>query len=115
MELLAVILSCTGCRSNFAVVRCVSHKLRSDLAAPIGGTRSHAEKDALWARFSKAATPHAHACEQNGIEHRLTKPRHPWTTDEVEQLFSVGRVLYSAGPRVTARRRAGLGGGSPAA
>ena len=23
-------------------------------------------------------------CEENGIEHRLTKIKHPWTTDEVE-------------------------------
>lgn len=23
-------------------------------------------------------------CEANDIEHRLTKPNHPWTTDEVE-------------------------------
>ncbi len=51
----------------------------------------------------------------NDIEHRKTRVRTPRTTDEVEQAFFVGRVLYSAGPRVTARRRAGLGGGSPAA
>jgi transposase InsO family protein len=28
------------------------------------------------------------ACAQNDVEHRLTKPRHPWTTDEVEQPLS---------------------------
>ena len=27
------------------------------------------------------------ACAQNNIDHRLTKPRHPWTTDKIEQLF----------------------------
>ncbi len=26
-------------------------------------------------------------CEENGIEHRLKKVNHPWTTDEVEQPF----------------------------
>jgi transposase InsO family protein len=24
------------------------------------------------------------ACADLDVEHRLTKPRHPWTTDEVE-------------------------------
>ena len=28
----------------------------------------------------------AHACEQHGIEHRLTKPRHPWTNGQVERM-----------------------------
>jgi len=27
-------------------------------------------------------------CDANGIEHRLTKPNHPWTTDEIEQPLS---------------------------
>jgi hypothetical protein len=27
------------------------------------------------------------ACLAHGIEHKLTKPYHPWTTDEVEQPF----------------------------
>ena len=27
------------------------------------------------------------ACDEHGIEHRLTKPYHPWTTDKIEQPF----------------------------
>ena len=49
------------------------------------------------------------------IDHSRTKTKSPQTTDEVEQLFLGARVLCRRGPRVTARRRAGLGGGSPAA
>src|ERR687897_1885185 len=37
------------------------------------------------------------------------------TTDEVEQSLSRDLVLFSSGPRATARRRKGHGGGSPAA
>jgi transposase InsO family protein len=25
-------------------------------------------------------------CEANGIEHRLTKPNHPWTNDQIERM-----------------------------
>ena len=50
-----------------------------------------------------------YACAQNHIEHRLTKPYHPWTTDEVEQSRSRELMLLSCCPRVTARRRAGHG------
>jgi len=28
----------------------------------------------------------AHACEQNSIDHRLKKPRHPWTNGQVERM-----------------------------
>jgi transposase InsO family protein len=45
-------------------------------------------------------------CIANGIEHRLTKPYHPWTTDEVEQPF-MRRSCYSVGStgdRVTKSR-----------
>ena len=41
------------------------------------------------------------------IDHSRTKTKSPQTTDEVEQPFLVGRVLYSASPRVTAWQRAG--------
>src|SRR3712207_8158640 len=27
-----------------------------------------------------------YACEQHGIEHRLTKPGHPWTNGQVERM-----------------------------
>ena len=46
-------------------------------------------------------------CRANGIEHRLTKPNHPWTTDEVEYPFREA-VLFSARLRMTSRRRVGL-------
>ena len=55
------------------------------------------------------------ACREHGVEHRKTRPYTPRTTDEVEQLFLGARVLCRRGPRVTARRRAGPGGESPAA
>jgi hypothetical protein len=48
------------------------------------------------------------ACADLHVEHRLTKPRHPWTTDEVEQPLSARTVLFCSRPRVTARRRARL-------
>jgi hypothetical protein len=46
-------------------------------------------------------------CREHGIGHRLTRPYHPWTTDEVEQPLSDALVLSSVRPRATARRRAG--------
>ncbi len=42
------------------------------------------------------------ACEQTKIEHRLTKPRCPWTTDEVEQPLSAWIVLFCCHLRATA-------------
>src|ERR671912_1060109 len=41
-------------------------------------------------------------CDEHGIEHRLTKVNHPWTTDEVEQPLSALTVLFCSSPRVTA-------------
>jgi hypothetical protein len=32
-------------------------------------------------------------CDEHGIEHRLTKVNHPWTTDEVEQPLSDALML----------------------
>jgi hypothetical protein len=43
----------------------------------------------------------------HGIEHRLTKPCHPWTTDEVEKSLWRDPVLLSPRPRATAWQRAG--------
>ena len=45
-------------------------------------------------------------CRENDIEHRLTKPNHPWTTDEVEQPLSGDRAILLAptGDRVTKSR-----------
>src|ERR1041384_1137253 len=51
--------------------------------------------------------PFDELCRANGIDHRLTKPNHPWTTDEVECPFR-GAVLFFARLRMTSRRRVGL-------
>jgi transposase InsO family protein len=47
-----------------------------------------------------------YACAQNDIDHRLTKPKHPWTTDVIDKFFS-GSDLFSSRARATAWRRAG--------
>jgi transposase InsO family protein len=51
---------------------------------------AEAEAEAAWAARGKPRLSrlHAfqHACEQNDIEHRLTKPRHPWTNGQVERM-----------------------------
>jgi hypothetical protein len=46
-------------------------------------------------------------CRENGITHKLTKPYHPQTTDEVEYPLCRA-VLFSARLRMTSRRRVGL-------
>jgi len=46
-------------------------------------------------------------CMANAIEHRLTKPYHPWTTDVIDKCFLAGSELFSSRAWVTARRRAG--------
>jgi transposase-like protein len=46
-------------------------------------------------------------CIEHGIEHRLTKPYHPWTTDVIDKCFLAGSELFSSRAWVTARRRAG--------
>jgi transposase InsO family protein len=48
------------------------------------------------------------ACAQNDVEHRLTKPRHPWTTDVIDKSFFASAGVFSSGARVTLWRRAGL-------
>ena len=41
-------------------------------------------------------------CEANGIEHRLTRPNHPWTNEQVERMnrtikeATVKRFLYDS-------------------
>jgi transposase InsO family protein len=48
-----------------------------------------------------------YACALNDIDHRLTKPKHPWTTDVIDKCFPAGSGLFSSRARVIARRRAG--------
>jgi transposase InsO family protein len=51
--------------------------------------------------------PFDRACRSHGIEHRLTKPNHPWTTDVIDKSFLRPSEVSSCGARVTAWRRAG--------
>jgi transposase InsO family protein len=51
--------------------------------------------------------PFDRLCAEHGIEHRLTKPNHPWTTDVIDKCFLAGSELFSSRAWVTARRRAG--------
>jgi transposase InsO family protein len=37
--------------------------------------------------------PFERACRDHGIEHRLTKPNHPWTTDVIDK-SSFGDLRY---------------------
>lgn len=48
-----------------------------------------------------------YACAKAGIDHRTTKPKHPWTTDVIDKSFLRGSALFLAGARATAWRRAG--------
>ena len=52
--------------------------------------KADAEAEAYWAARGEPRLyrvhAFAHACEQNGVEHRLTKPRHPWTNGQVERM-----------------------------
>src|ERR1700722_14021790 len=55
-----------------------------------------------------------YACAQNDIDHRLTKPKHPWTTDVIDKCFFAGSELFSSRARATAWRSRARGA-SPAA
>ena len=52
--------------------------------------KADAQAEAYWAGRGEPRLyrvhAFAHACEQNGVEHRLTKPRHPWTNGQVERM-----------------------------
>ena len=45
-------------------------------------------------------------CRENGIEHRLTKIKHPWTTDVIDKCFLFRFAIFFFCARVTARQRA---------
>ena len=40
----------------------------------------------VWCRRAEVAHSFELACAQNDIDHRLTKPRHPWTNGQVERM-----------------------------
>ena len=46
-------------------------------------------------------------CSEHEIEHRLTKIKHPWTTDLIDKSFLKGSAIFSSRARITAWRRAG--------
>ena len=48
------------------------------------------------------------ACAQNDVEHRLTKPNYPRTTDVIDKSFFASADVFSSGARVTLWQRAGL-------
>ncbi|MFG1352828.1 hypothetical protein V5F48_24810, partial [Xanthobacter autotrophicus ATCC 700552] len=48
-----------------------------------------------------------YACAQADIDHRTTKPKHPWTTDVIDKSFLFRSAIFSSHVRVTAWRRAG--------
>ena len=56
---------------------------------PVNG-EAEAAAEACWAARDepRIRRVHAfdHACEQHGIEHRTTKPAHPWTNGQVERM-----------------------------
>ena len=59
------------------------------------------------ARIAHDAYVRHATCREHDIEHRLTKPNHPWTTDVIDKCFFAGSELFSSRARATAWRRAG--------
>jgi transposase InsO family protein len=75
---------------------------------PAGDAWSPAEiRDMIANRKPFLAHAFEYACALNDIDHRLTKPKHPWTTDVIDKCFLAGSELFSSRAWVTARRRAG--------
>jgi len=75
---------------------------------PAGETWSPAEiKEMIAKRQPFLAHAFEYACALNDIDHRLTKPKHPWTTDMIDKCLLAGSELFLFRARVTARRRAG--------
>src|SRR5262249_54428102 len=48
-----------------------------------------------------------YACARADIDHRLTKPKHPWTTDVIDKRFLRLFAIPSEGAWATAWQRAG--------
>ena len=75
---------------------------------PAGDAWSPAEiRDMIANRKPFLAHAFEYACALNDIDHRLTKPKHPWTTDVIDKCFLAGSELFFSCARVTARQRAG--------
>src|SRR5271156_3561413 len=72
---------------------------------PAGDAWSPAEiRDMIANRKPFLAHAFEYACALNDIDHRLTKPKHPWTTDVIDKCFLAGSELFSSRAWVTARR-----------
>ena len=75
---------------------------------PAGDAWSPAEiRDMIANRKPFLAHAFEYACAQNDIDHRLTKPKHPWTTDVIDKRCLAGSELFSSRAWVAAWRRAG--------
>src|SRR4051794_2100046 len=82
--------------ANFlrALIAAVPYKVHTVLpdngthfTEPSGNTWTPAEIKAMLARKQLfRAHPFELACAQNDVDHRLTKPRHPWTNGQVERM-----------------------------
>jgi hypothetical protein len=75
---------------------------------PAGETWSPAEiKEMIAQRRLFHAHAFEYACALNDVDHRLTKPKHPWTTDVIDKSFLARSGLFYFARQATARRRAG--------
>src|SRR5271169_1198595 len=75
---------------------------------PAGGSWSPVEiREMIAERKPFRAHAFEYACALNDVDHRLTKPKHPWTTDVIDKCFLTGSGLFSSRARATAWRRAG--------
>ena len=67
-----------------------------------GGSAVPEIRDAMARGEPFRAHAFEYACAKASIDHRTTKPNHPWTTDEIEQPLSALIVLFCCRPWVTA-------------
>ena len=75
---------------------------------PAGGSWSPVEiREMIAERKPFRAHAFEYACATNDVDHRLTKPKHPWTTDVIDKCFFAGSELFSSRARATAWRRQG--------
>ena len=82
-------------RALVAAVPSTIHTVLTDNGTPfVDGTpineEAEAKAEAFGAERDEPRIDRRHAfesaCEKSGIEHRLTKPRHPWTNGQVERM-----------------------------
>jgi hypothetical protein len=71
-----------------------------------GGSAVPLIKEAMAAGEIIWAHAFEHTCAKADIDHRTTKPKHPWTTDVIDKSFLIGFAIFSCCAWVTAWRRA---------